>query len=418
MLFLRLIRESFYFAFNSLIVNKLRTFLSLLGITIGIFAIISVFTVIDSLERNIRNNISSLGDNVIYIQKWPWTPPPGEEEYPWWKYLNRPVPKIQEYKEIKKRSHTAETVIFSVEVRKTINYKNNSADNILIWAVTENLDKLRSFEIEKGRYFSMFELSRGKNFAIIGSEIAEILFEGVNPVDKYLKVFGRNLKIIGVFKKEGQDNFMTNMDNVVLVPVNFARNLINIRSENVNPSIAVKAKQNITNDEIIDELNGLMRSIRKLKPREDNNFALNRSDMITNILESIFSTIYVAGFFIGLFSILVGGFGIANIMFVSVKERTNIIGIQKSLGAKNYFILFQFLYESVMLTIIGGILGLILIFVGTLIANELIDFTFILSTENIMWGLIISVAIGIISGFAPAFSASRLNPVEAINSSF
>jgi len=418
MLLFRLIHESLSFALNSLIVNKLRTFLSLLGITIGIFAIISVYTVIDSLERNIHENISSLGDDVLYIQKWPWTPPPGEEEYPWWKYLNRPVPKIQEYKEIEKRSGTASSVVFSLEARKTIHYKNNSIDNILIWAVTENLEKLRSFEIEKGRYFSMFEMNHGNNLAVIGSEIEEGLFNGINPVGKYLKVFGRNLKIIGVFKREGEDNFMTNMDNVVLIPVNFARNVINIRSENINPSIIVKAKDNIRISELIDEMHGLMRSVRKLKPLEEDNFALNRSDMIANVLESIFSTIYVAGFVIGLFSILVGGFGIANIMFVSVKERTNIIGIQKSLGAKKYFILLQFLFESVILTLIGGILGLILIFAGTLIANEFIDFTFTLSSGNIILGLIISVVIGVISGFAPAYSASRLNPVEAINSSF
>lgn len=415
MMILNQIKESLRFATNSLVANRLRTFLSLLGITIGIFAIISVFSVIDSLEKNIRTSIASLGEDVVYVQKWPWAM---GNNYPWWKYLKRPVPQLKELTEIQDRSQKTEAASFTVTASKTVQYKNNSAENTTILGASHDFDVIRSFELKKGRYFSHFESSSGRNLAIIGHDLAEDLFNGQEAVGKGIKVMGHKLRVIGVFAKEGKDLFNNSMDNSLLMPINFTRNIVDIRSGRVNPMIMVKAKEGVATGELIDELKGIMRAIRKLKPRADDDFALNQASLISQGFDSLFKVIDLAGWIIGGFAILVGGFGIANIMFVSVKERTKIIGIQKALGAKRYYILLQFLYESTLLSLTGGILGLLLIYSGTLIAANYIDFEFTLSFSNIVLGLTISGFIGIISGYIPAYKASRLDPVEAINSSF
>lgn len=413
--FFYLLIESFKFAYKSLVVNKLRTFLSLLGITIGIFAIISVFTVIDTMERSIRSSISSLGDNVIYVQKWPWEFGP---DYAWWKYMNRPVPEISEQDEIRKKSAKAETVVFTITTMQTVQYLDNSAENIVIWGADHEFQNIRNFEIEKGRYFSFFESNSGNPRAIIGADLAEGLFNDEDPLGKFIKIDGNKLMVVGVFKKEGTDMFNQSFDNSALIPVNYARNIVDLKNENLNPMIMVRGKSGVDLEALMDELKGIMRGIRRIKPMEDDDFALNRASLITQGFEQVFVMIDLAGGIIGGFSILVGGFGIANIMFVSVKERTKQIGIQKALGAKSYFILLQFLFESVMLSLIGGIIGLILIFFGTKIANNITEMNFAMSLGNIMTGLIISITIGIISGWKPARSAAKLDPVEAINSSF
>lgn len=412
MIILYILKESLIFAFNSLILNKLRTFLSLLGITIGIFTIISVFTVIDSLEKSIRNSIAKLGDNVVYVQKWPWAM---GGDYPWWKYLNRPVPRISESKEIMDRSKLAKAATFMIFSRKTLQYNDRYINNVQIVAAEHSYENIRNFEIESGRYFSMFESSNGKNIAIIGSEVAKLLFKQTSPVGKTMKIQGKKVQVVGVFKKEGTDMFGMNMDDQVLIPINYAKTIVDIRNERLGPLVMVKAHEGITADELIDELTGIMRSIRRIKPRQDQNFALNQSSLISQGFDELFSIIDSVGWIIGSFSILVGGFGIANIMFVSVKEQTKLIGIQKALGAKNYFILLQFLYESIILALIGGILGLLLIYLLTyFISSEEMEFS--LDAGNIIVGLIISVSIGIIAGIIPAYKAAKLNPVVAIAS--
>ncbi|MFW5819682.1 MAG: ABC transporter permease, partial [Bacteroidota bacterium] len=258
----------------------------------------------------------------------------------------------------------------------------------------------------------------GKNYSIIGHDIAKELFGNTNPINKEITIRGYKTRIIGVFEKEGQDNFGDSMDESVLGPVNHVRNLVNIRSESMNPMIWVKARDGVSNKELMAEITMVLRTLRRLKPNAENNFALNQTSMLDNQLDQFFSTMNIAGWFIGIFSLLVGGFGIANIMFVSVKERTNIIGIQKALGAKFYFILLQFVFESVILALAGGIIGLLFVFAGTLVVNALTTFEITLTMGNIVTGILISSLIGLISGISPAYSAARLDPVDAINTSF
>ncbi len=416
MLITRLILESFSFAFGSLRGNKLRTFLSLLGITIGIFAIISVFTVIDSLEKYIRNSLNSLGSDMVYIQKWPWAPPEGESEYPWWKYMNRPVPNIDEAEELARRSRTIEDAVYFFGFNRTVQFENSKAENTEVLATTHALINTWSLEIEKGRYFTESESNSGANLAILGSEIATKLFDKVNPVGKMIKFQGYRFQVIGVYTKKGTDMFGTSMDKRIHIPVVFAMNMVDVRNRDQGQTINVKAKPDADHDEFVAELEGIMRSLHRLKPMEENDFAINEVSVVSKQFDSFFKVFNFAGWIIGGFSILVGGFGIANIMFVSVKERTKIIGIQKSLGAKKYFILLQFIFEAVVLSMVGGVLGLVLIFIGTTIFSYVADMTIALTMANIILGLTISGVIGVLAGFIPALSASRLDPVTAMNS--
>jgi putative ABC transport system permease protein len=408
-LILRLIRESYIFAFQAIIVNKVRTILSLLGITIGIFCVISVFTVFDSMEIAIRKSIASLGSNVLYVQKWPWAM---GGDYPWWKYWQRPETSLDDMREIEKRSNLAEAVAFLVQVNKTVKYQNNYVENIGIMGVSQDFDMVWKFELAEGRYFSSTESASGKNIAMIGAEVASNLFPEGDPIGKKIKIFGRNIEVIGVLVKEGEDFFGNSNDKVVYLPVNYFKTLVDLRD--MDATIVVKAKPMVSNDELRDELTGLMRSIRKQKPSAEDNFAINETDIISKGFESLFNVIAMVGWIIGGFSLLVGGFGIANIMFVSVKERTNIIGIQKALGAKNYFILLQFLFEAIFLSLIGGIFGLLIILILTIIVSNTTEFHLLLTQGNIMLGIGVSAFIGLISGILPAYSASKLDPVEAM----
>jgi putative ABC transport system permease protein len=412
-MFLGLFKESIIFATNALTTNKLRTFLSLLGITIGIFAIIIVFTILDSFENNLRKSVKSLGDDVVFVQKWPWTFGP---DYPWWKYINRPVPQYPELDNIMRKCNGAQAAAFSVSCPVTLKHLSSSIENVTMTAASHDYDQVKNFEIADGRYFTELESVTGRPVVIIGDMLAATLFPLQSAVGQMIKMNGNRVIIVGVFKKEGESIIGNSMDKEVLVPVNYGRNLIDLKNENMDQVIMLRAKAGVSNDELIDELTGIMRSLHKLQPKEENDFALNQTSLISNQFDNLFDVVGIVGWVIGGFSILVGGFGIANIMFVSVKERTHIIGIQKSLGAKNYFVLSQFLFEAIFLSLIGGAIGLLIVFLITLVAGNAFSMEITLTRSNIILGLTISILIGVVSGFVPAYGASQLDPVEAIRS--
>jgi len=415
MLFIRLFLESFRFAYNSLVVNQLRTFLSLLGITIGIFCIISVFTIIDSLERTVRNSMEKLGSNVVYVTKWPWAPPPGETDYPWWKYLNRPVTRLNEAEEIRRRSSLAQNVVYSYGFERTIQSGNNKAENVTVFASSSGLIDAWGLKIALGRPLSDDELDGSNNICMLGSELASQLFPFSSAVGKSIKIQGFTIFIVGVFEKMGDDMFGTSMDNRALIPCKLAGRMVDSKMD-IGQNIIIKGKNEVPAAQMLEELEGIMRSIRRIKPAAENDFALNEVSLISGRLDGVFRILNIAGWIIGGFSILVGGFGIANIMFVSVKERTKIIGIQKAMGAKNRFIMLEFLFEASVLSLIGGMIGLLIIYIGTYIAKASFDFEFVLTAGNIATGLIISITIGLIAGLVPARSAARMDPVTAMNS--
>ncbi len=407
------IKEGLRFAFQALRANLLRTLLSLLGVTIGVFAIVLVMTLVSSLEKGIQGSIESLGNNVIFVQKWPWT---FGSDYPWWKYLNRPVVSPDELEYIDRKSKLAQASCYMASARANASYKDNAFDDVDLVAASHDYDRVKELKLSSGRYFTYNESKSGKPLCIIGIDVAGVLYGNPNAVGKTIQVDKRSMQVIGVLEREGESFLGNSSDQQVFVPLNYARTFLDVRSEQTNPMILVRARPEIKNNELIDELTGIMRSVRRQKPKEDDNFALNQTSMLTNTFSSVFDVINLAGIIIGLFSVLVGGFSIANIMFVSVRERTNIIGIQKALGARQSFILFQFLTESVVLCLLGGTIGLVLVGGLAVLMNTFFDFELVLTFGNLIFGVSISVAIGLISGILPALSAARMDPVEAIRS--
>ena len=416
-LFLRLLKESFVFSFNALIANPVRTVLSLLGVTIGIFTIIAVLSTVDSLEKSIKDNLSFLGTDNLRVEKWPWDF--NNPSYEWWKFFRRPEPTYREYEFLKDNLVNAEAVeILTSREGVNVKYSNNSSriDN-LNGVVFEN-QFFGDWEFIAGRFFTENETLTGSNAAIIGYKIMEDLFKTPDfALGKQLKIKGKSYTIIGVTKEQGEsfgagDSF----DRQMFIPFNSFKKIFKVGRKGSNAVLRVKGNGDedpgLVNLEY--ELRGLIRAKRGIKPIEDDSFAINRPEYLASFVSTIFATISIAGWVIGSFSILVGGFGIANIMFVSVKERVPIIGLQKSLGAKKYFILMQFLFESSFLSIFGGLFGIFFVFLLTL--PDLGTFDLIISLENVILGVTISSVIGILAGLLPALFASNLDPVEAIRS--
>jgi putative ABC transport system permease protein len=407
---LRMVFESLRFAWQALKSNLLRTILSLLGVTIGIFSIIGVYTMVDSLEANIKNSLSSIGSNTIYVEKFPWQF--GDGEYPWWKYLSRPEPKFREYKQLKESLTQAKSVTIMDWTLTDVKYKSSSLKG-LAQGITYDFNNITEVPIASGRYFIPAETESALNVAVIGGEIAEKLFFGENPLGKQIKLKGENFTVIGVQVKKGKQLVGVGGDPDVKVFIPFIKHKRMFSSGEMSGTIAIKAfESDVEMEKMESELRGKMRTVRGLRPLEMDDFALNKPDAAASFLTSIFGSIRAGGFIIGLFSLLIGGFGIANIMFVSVKERTNIIGIQKSLGAKNYFILFQFLFEAMFLCVIGGLFGLLIVYLASFIQLGSLDI--VLTTKNIIFGISISSIIGIMAGLIPASQAAKMDPVIAI----
>jgi len=311
--------------------------------------------------------------------------------------------------------NSAQDVAFRTDIQREVRYGNNVIEQGMLLLCSQSLETVYPFTLSEGRFFTKGEEQMSKAVCLIGYDVAQSLFGPISPLGKEIKVGGRKATVIGMFEREGESILGDNIDDVALIPVSFGRHLVDLRE--TNNTILVKAMAGVTPLELKDEVIGVMRGIRKLRPQEDKDFAINEMSMITNILDGIFGFFKTVGFVIGFFSILVGGFGIANIMFVSVKERTKIIGIQKALGAKQPFILLQFLIESIALSLIGGVLALLIVYILTLIASHAAGMEIFLSMYNISLGIGIALIIGVLAGLIPAWQASKLDPVVAIRSS-
>lgn len=414
MLYIRLIFESFRFAWNALVTNPLRTLLSLSGVTIGIFAIIAVLTVVDSLERSIKDSFSFLGAGVIYIEKWPFI---GSPDFPWWKYIKRPDATYEEFRFLEQHVKNASgSCIFAIVGNRTIKRGNSSTSGINLFGTTFGHIDIFELNFQSGRYFTRQEIDNGRNVALIGHKVKDKLFPNEDAVGEEIKLRGLKYVVVGVLAEEGESLLDTpSNDDNVLIPYDSFRKIYRTGGARYGTPSRLAFKGYDEDEGLIlleNELRGMMRAKRGLKPNEEDNFELNRPEAIANEIGKVFSVLTIAGWIIGGFSILVGAFGIANIMFVSVTERTSIIGLQKSLGAKNFFILLQFLFESVFLSVIGGGMGLFIVYLGTFLPTGSLEL--ILSIQNISIGIGVSGIVGVLSGIIPAISASRLDPVIAI----
>jgi putative ABC transport system permease protein len=413
---LQIFNESVALALRELRVNKLRTILTLLGISIGIFCVISIFSSVDSLEKNLRDGIGKLGNDVVYINKFPWGPEEGDTEYAWWRYWNRPYSTYEEMKKVEESVTSAEAVAISIWTgAPTLKFGDRSVNNATANGVSQDFNRVMNLDLARGRYFTPSENYSGDPRVILGDKIASELFSSsIDPIGQQIDFMGDKVTVIGVFVKEGNSIIETSNDNVIMMPYFYLTKRVKVDGFNVEPSIMVRPREGVSVEELKDEIRSVMRAARRVAPKQKDNFALNQISIISGQISAVFGVLDVVALIIGGFAILVGGFGIANIMFVSVRERTNLIGIKKALGAKNYFILLEFLIEAVILSVLGGVIGLILVFFTVKGLSAAINFELILDFRNIMRGLIVASVIGLIAGFWPAWMASRLNPVEAI----
>lgn len=410
LVYLRLLKESFRFAINALRNNKLRTLLSLLGVTIGIFSIIAVLAAVDSLDRKISKDLSSLDKKTIYLMKYCF----GPSEIPQWKREQFPNVKYDEYISLKNSLNNTDQVAYQLFVNhETLKYDSKTVSDVNIVPSSSEMVDIEGLSFDKGRFYNESESNSGSAVIVLGYDIAEGLFETSDPIGKNIRLYGQRFTVIGVIKKQGAGFFGDSNDTSVYLPTNFLRRMYG-DNDAMTPVIVLKPVKGVDMEAYKAEVAQKLRAIRGMKAGESDNFFINVLSGFTDFVDGILGSLRFGGIFISFFSFLVGGFGVANIMFVSVKERTNLIGIQKSLGAKNRFILFQFLFEAVILCLIGGIIGLLIVWLMSLLLTNLLDFEFVLSFWNVIIGAGLSILVGIISGILPAISAAKLDPVEAI----
>ncbi len=410
----QIIGASIVQAFQELRANKLRTFLSLLGITIGIFCIIAVLTVLDSLKNNIQKEMSTLGSDVLYVGRWPWMDDGGE--YKWWEYWRRPGMTPREVKAIASQVPDASTTTLCLNTRRmTLKHNDMEVNSISGYAVLEGFDKIQNIEIATGRYLNAAELDGAVNSVVLGDEVYNNLFTGnVSPLGKTVNFLGRQFTVVGVMKKVGENMAGFDFDNGVIFPYYMAASLVDARSLNYDPLLAVKAGNGKNLEEVKYEVEGVLRRVRKVRPGQADDFAINQLSQVSQRLNMVFGTVDIIAWVIGGFSLLVGAFGIANIMFVTVKERTKIIGLKKAIGARKASILWEFLLEAVVLCLIGGAVGILLVVLISFVLTYAFKFDVVLSLSNFFIGIFVSIFVGVLSGLIPARSASRLDPVVAI----
>ena len=396
--------------------HKVRTLLSLSGVAFGIFCIISVLAAVDSLEFAVQKDIKALGSNTVYIDKWEYAD--GGNDYPWWKFVKRPFPKLEEMRLLKEKVPGAANVAMNTSITgTTVEIEDNTVTGVNYYGITEDFSNIQTIDVELGRYLNQSDFDYGANSIVMGYIVAENLFgKPEKAVGQVINLKGgKKGLVVGLIKKQGKSILGGwEYDNSMLMPYGFLKTIV--REENASPVILVQGRETVPMAQLKDELTGAMRSIRKLKPTQENDFSLNDIDAFSEFASGIFSGINKGGWAIAALSLIVGMFGVANIMFVTVRERTSQIGLKKAIGAKSHVILTEFLLESAFLCIMGGLLGLLGVFIITLISSAVFGFTIFISPTILIMAISICVIVGVLAGIIPASIAAKMDPVVAIRS--
>lgn len=401
------LKEGLFISFRAIRANKMRSVLTTLGIIIGILAVTVMSTAITGLRNSFMKSISSIGTDVLYVEKFEWF---GSED--WHVYRNRRDITWEQYLKLKERLKSAAAVAPELNTfGRTVKRKDNTAITSMVVGTTAEYIKTSGTFPSSGRFFTEFESNASRNVCVIGQDIVDKLFPNEDPLHKTIKANGVPLKVVGVLEKQGSAFLGAfSMDGQMVIPFNVFKKAFGQRRNSFTIDIKVADINRMV--EAKEEIRELMRTIRKVPPGKPDDFAINQQEAFTKAYDSIIGVVAIAGLVITALSLFVGAIGIMNIMFVSVKERTKEIGIRKAIGAKTYSILIQFLAEAAIICLIGGIIGIFFAFIISLILNQFMPAE--MSLQIIIISLLISALVGIISGFLPAYKASKMNPVEAL----
>lgn len=392
-------------AWTALKTHKLRSFLTTLGIVIGVTTIITIWTTIEGLNEYVHGELSNIGSSAVYIEKWPWV-----IQGDFWRYRNRKDITYKEYEAVKEYSTLAEYVSPEVYSTKTISYEGETIENVFVIGTNEDYMETSNIFPEVGRFLTTMDVRYKVPVCVLGSELSANLFGPVNPIGRRIKIGNLKYRVVGVLERQGSF-FGQSMDNYAILPIGSFRRVYGGHRQ---VRITVTTSRPELLEDLKDELRGIMRRIRKTPPGEEDDFAINQMDMLTSLYSRLTTTLFAIVFVIGGISLVVGGIGIMNIMLVSVTERTREIGIRKSVGAKRLSILTQFLFEAIAISSFGGLIGLILGFIGGTIVLGQMNLSSGVSFTSILIGFGFSTMVGVLSGFYPAYKASKLSPIDSL----
>ena len=394
--------ENLKISLSAVFANKMRSILTALGIVIGVLSVTLMGTLISGLDRSFENSMSWLGKDILYISRYEWF---GDME--WWEVRNRPRMRPEYVEKIHKRSKYALAVCPVMQRGASLSYEDKETRTEIFGTNEEYMETI-STDIEQGRFFTASEDKSGSRVTIIGHGIKEAFFRDENPIGKYIKIDNLKFRVIGVLEKQGKFLGLFSVDKQAVLPLGAFKRIFSKRGW---MRLSVKVPEDKIS-EGIDEISGVMRQIRGLKPSQKNDFAINQ----TKAFEAQYNTLKVAiggtGFFITLLSLLVGGIGIMNIMFVTVKERTKEIGVRKAIGATNGMILGQFLMEAVTICLIAGMVGLFIAYISSIFINRIFPSTLPIGLS--IFSIVMSMVVGVLSGFIPAYKASKLDPIDSL----